>query len=364
MDTHPSVLSYNRIKEEHMSWNILGSRRHSLWPWAAILLLALALVSYVSAQPCVQAPSGVLSWWPGEGSGEDLVNGHEGNFEGGAAFTSGMVGQAFHLDGVDASIATSLILPSTGAIELWVNPTSLSSPSSTQTLVGTHGLANGSDRLWITSSGPAGGPGMAANTLVVNLGSCCTNDLAIANPLSTGTWTHLALTFDYSADSYQLYINGLPAASSTAQRSAPTQAFRLGEATSDFGQNFLFHGAIDEVTVYHRALSAGEIQAIFAAGSAGKCDPGGSCVGTGSAFLGGRIRDSIAGLVPGVTLTITGPGCRDSVASSTGRYLLPYLGSGMYTVTPTKTGCTFTPAIWTGTIAKRMSLASFIGVCP
>lgn len=31
-----------------------------------------------------------------------------------------------------------------------------------------------------------------------------------------------------------------------------------------------FGGAIDEVTVYNRALSADEIQAIFAAGSAGK----------------------------------------------------------------------------------------------
>src|ERR671925_54589 len=102
---------------------------------------------------------------------------------------------------------------------MWVHPTSLSDPSSTQVLAGTHGLANGNDRLWITSSGPAGGPGMAPNTLVVNLGSCCTNDLVVVNPLSAGSWTHLALTFDYTADSYHLYVNGVLAASATAQRS-------------------------------------------------------------------------------------------------------------------------------------------------
>lgn len=361
---YPSVPSSNTMKGKPMSWKVPGSSCHLSWPWAGMLFLVFALVNHVSAQPCLQAPSGVLSWWPGDGHAEDLVNGHEGSFEGGAAFTSGMVGQAFHLDGVDASIATSLILPSIGTIELWVNPTSLSSPSSAQPMIGTHGIANGNDRLWITSSGPAGGPGMAPNTLVVNLGSCCTNDLVIPNPLSAGIWTHLALTFDYSVDSYQLYVNGGLAASSTAQRSAPTQVLRLGGATSDFGQNFFFHGALDEVTLYQRVLAASEIQAIFAAGSSGKCDPGGSCVGTGSTFLGGRIRDSLSGLVPDVTLTITGPGCRDSVASPTGRYLLPYLGSGTYTVTPTKTGCTFTPAIWTGTLAKRLSLASFSGVCP
>jgi Concanavalin A-like lectin/glucanases superfamily len=268
------------------------------------------------------------------------------------------------LDGVGASIATPIILPSIGTIELWVHPTSLSVPSSTQTLLGTHGVANGDDRLWLVSSGPVGGPGVAPHTMVVNVGSRFTNDLVVLNPLVAGVWTHLAVTFDYQAEVYELYVNGLLAAAATAPRTSPTQALRLGGGTSDFGQNFFFNGVMDEVAVYNRALSAGEIQGIFEAGSAGKCDPGGSCVGTGSASLGGRIRDSISGLVPNVTLTITGPGCRDSVASPTGRYLLPNLGFGTYTVTPTKTGCTFTPDIWTGTLAKRKSVASFSGVCP
>src|SRR5262249_35354943 len=35
-----------------------------------------------------------------------------------------------------------------------------------------------------------------------------------------------------------------------------------------------FNGLIDEVSIYSRALSASEIQAIFAAGSAGKCKCG------------------------------------------------------------------------------------------
>jgi hypothetical protein len=35
-----------------------------------------------------------------------------------------------------------------------------------------------------------------------------------------------------------------------------------------------FAGEIDELTFYHRALTAAEIQAIFRAGAAGKCRPG------------------------------------------------------------------------------------------
>ena len=172
------------------------------WP---VILLVATLLGDAAAQTCVQPPAGFMDWWPGDGNAEDIVDGHAGSLEGGADFASGLVGQAFRMDGVDASMATSFVLPAIGTLEMWVNPASLSDPSSTQVLAGTHGIANGDDPLWITSSGPAGGPGMAPNTLVVNLGSCCTNDLVIANPLSAGAWTHLALTFDYTADSYHLY---------------------------------------------------------------------------------------------------------------------------------------------------------------
>jgi len=347
-----------------MALRHLSPMRQPSIVWGAILLLVFAVMGYASGQPCVPSPAGVVSWWPGDGNAEDIIGGYNGILESDVAFASGHVGQAFGFDGVDASVATSFVLPSIGTIEMWVNPWSLSTPSSTQILVGTHGLANGNDRLWVVSSGPAGGPGVAPNTLVVNLGSCCTNDLVVSSPLSVGTWTHLAVAFNYSAHTYQLYVNGALAASSSATRASPTQALRIGGGTSNFGQNFFFHGALDEVTVYNRALAANEIQDIFEAGSGGKCYPGGSCVSTGSAFLGGRIKASTSGLEHDVTLTITGPGCRDSVTSATGGYLLPYLGYGTYTVTPSKIGCAFSPETWAGTIAKRLTLVPFDATCP
>jgi len=45
----------------------------------------------------------------------------------------------------------------------------------------------------------------------------------------------------------------------------------FGGFRSDFGQNFFFHGLLDEVTVYSRVLGASEVLAIFTAGRAGKC---------------------------------------------------------------------------------------------
>jgi len=57
----------------------------------------------------------------------------------------------------------------------------------------------------------------------------------------------------------------------------PRQRFDLTEQSAgDLGQNSettenTFNGLLDEVSLYNRALSASEIQAIYVAGSGGKC---------------------------------------------------------------------------------------------
>ena len=142
-------------------------------------------------------------------------------------------------------------------------------------LIGTFGDVSENDRLWIVAGGPQGdiSVGVEPNTLVVNLGSCCVNDIITTSPLAVGTWTHIALTFDYVNDVYTLYFNGQFAASSTALRDPPTHAVSFGGITSDFGQFFFFPGRLDEVTLYSRVLSPSEILAIYNAGSAGKCIP-------------------------------------------------------------------------------------------
>ncbi len=49
----------------------------------------------------VTPPSGLVSWWPGDGHANDIVGGNHATLENGATFASGKVGQAFSLDGVD-----------------------------------------------------------------------------------------------------------------------------------------------------------------------------------------------------------------------------------------------------------------------
>ena len=52
-------------------------------------------------QTCVQPPAGLVSWWPGDGNTNDIIDGNPGTLLGGTTFTTGKVGLAFSFDGVD-----------------------------------------------------------------------------------------------------------------------------------------------------------------------------------------------------------------------------------------------------------------------
>jgi hypothetical protein len=92
-----------------------------------------------------------------------------------------------------------------------------------------------------------------------------------------------------------------------------------------------------------------------------------TCQGTGSHRLRGRVRALHHGsALPGVTLTLTGPaGCQDAInTSSVGRYVFRQLGSGTYTLTPARAGCTFRPPSRTVTLDQGHVRAHFRGTCP
>ena len=60
-----------------------------------ILLLVFALVGQAAAQICVEPPAGLVSWWPGDGNVDDIVDGNDGTLQNGATFAAGKVEQAF-----------------------------------------------------------------------------------------------------------------------------------------------------------------------------------------------------------------------------------------------------------------------------
>jgi hypothetical protein len=87
---------------------------------------------------------------------------------------------------------------------------------------------------------------------------------------STGQWYHAAVT--YAAGAWTLYVDGVAEAGAIgspilqSDGSAALARKGVGLWTNDF-----LEGAIDEAGLYSRALSSAEVEAIYNAGSAGKC---------------------------------------------------------------------------------------------
>lgn len=92
----------------------------------------------------------------------------------------------------------------------------------------------------------------------------------------------------------------------------------------------------------------------------------GSCVGTGTFTISGRVRTSAGVAISDVTLTLGGPGgcINTATTGANGRSSFATLAAGTYTVTPSKTGCTFTPTSRTVTISGANGSANFTGSCP
>jgi parallel beta-helix repeat protein len=114
-----------------------------------------------------------------------------------------------------------------------------------------------------------------SDTLSIELSESFHNDLAAlqgSTALPLGTWVHVATTYDATEGIVRLYLNGVEDASLEVGAGRLIDASLTDLLIGAIGQiDQLFAGAIDEVSIYNRALSAADIAAIFDAGSAGKC---------------------------------------------------------------------------------------------
>ena len=99
--------------------------------WLVVVLACLA-----SGGEALQAAAlpGLVSWWPGEGTANDLAGTNNGTLLGGAtASVAGRIGQAFGFDGNDDLVQipdSPQLKPDTLTIEAWVLFSALDSAGS------------------------------------------------------------------------------------------------------------------------------------------------------------------------------------------------------------------------------------------
>ena len=199
---------------------------------------------------CVTPPSGMVSWWPGDGNANDIVGSNTGTLQGGTTFTAGKVGQAFQFaNGSSVSVPASPSLDLTKfTVDAWVFPT-----GNSQFVIDKGDIFTSNYLLVLL---PDNRVQVYFDDDVNNF--YYVNSSAACDP---GVWCHVAGTYDGST--LAVYVNGIPSGSVSATGTPRTgQPLFMGGIGSGF---------VDEVEVFDRALSASEIQSIFAAGSAGKC---------------------------------------------------------------------------------------------
>ena len=236
---------------------------------AAGLSTTSAPVAIQVAPSCDPPPSGLVSWWPGNGNALDIVGGNNGTLTNGVSYVAGEVGQGFNFNANSARVLVgnpANLQLQIFTIETWIQRASTTEASSDPTSVAAGG------------AGVLFGYGYGGYAFAINRnGSIYLTMVGVSSVTASAgvtdtNWHHVAVTASGAAVVF--YIDGV---AYPAGNYSPNYEFTTAAAIGALGENIntydndSFLGSIDEVSIYNRALSSIEIAAIYNAGSAGKC---------------------------------------------------------------------------------------------
>ena len=273
---------------------------------------------------CAPTPPGMLSWWPGDGSANDIVGGNNGVLQNGATFATGEVGQAFSLDGVDDNV----LIPDAPSLnytdftyDAWIAPDP-DSPTGDNYII-----CKGAVGYYEPLIAIAGGAG--AHFWEVFL-----DDVILYGPSVTYNFEHVAVTRE--GTTAKLYVDGdlIDTQTVTTANSASGYDLEFGNIPG-FNLAF-FKGRIDEVEIFNRALSQSEIQSIYNAGSAGKCQPSPTPTATATATFT-PTPTATATFTPTPTATATFTPTATATATATATFTPTPTATATFTPTPTST---------------------------
>jgi hypothetical protein len=251
-----------------------------------VLAGILAFVVCAYSQTCAAPPAGLISWWPGDGNANDVKGGNHGSLQNGATFGAGMAGQGFSFDGLGSHVAiphSSTLNVSSFSLIAWVK-VPFTASSEYQTIIAksdnsillsetrNFGLfVNPFNREFdpaVVHAGFATGPGQFPGPFIAVQGT---------TPVTNGIFHHVAATFDTTAG-VKIFTDGVEETRAAPYPSGLGATPGFTTTPVSIGYNSIVAnaygpmiGIVDEVAIFNRALSASEIQSIYAAGSAGMC---------------------------------------------------------------------------------------------
>ncbi len=222
-----------------------------------VIVLLLAWQTHESSA----LPTGLVSYWPGEGNANDSADAHDGTLVNGATFDAGKVGQAFLFNGTTGNVT----VPDSPAwafgtnnftIDLWANFNAVSGGTASQlpnVFIGQDDGSGGQNK-WVFYA-TNNGLDFHINDISVN-----SRFLSASFSPTTNQWYNLAVT--RSGSTYTFYADGASIGTATDTGAIPDASASLTIAQVE-GIGF-FNGRLDEIQIYDRALSQNEIQSLAA----------------------------------------------------------------------------------------------------
>lgn len=234
--------------------------------FGSLFLLSAVVVGPALGAGCVTIPPGLVGWWQGEGSTADVQGQFPGTVLGGGSYVPGLVGQAFDFNGTDSAVqlgSSPAFNLQNFTIEAWVRRASAERPSQAAPYFGC--IIGGGANHFALAMYPDGR---------MTLGKVGVSNADSSRAVTGTEWHHVIATKNNSL--VEFYIDGQPAGSATQ---SATFSFETPLAIGALGQSYPgvgtepFWGAIDEASLYDRALTSVEVAAIYHAGVSGKCVP-------------------------------------------------------------------------------------------
>jgi hypothetical protein len=214
-----------------------------------------------SSTACAALPTnlqtGLVGYWPFCGNANDASgNGNNGTVNGATLTTDrfGNANSAYSFDGVNDYISAN------GSYPLGNSSRSISAWLYVNQFVIDAGIVGWGQ--FNTNSYSAIGISPVLGKLFYWTYS---NDITSSQQINSNQWIHVAVTYDQNINNGKIYINGVLDVSANISPIATILGdLNIGRSLQNNGT--YFNGKLDDISIYNRSLSAGEIQQLFTLG--------------------------------------------------------------------------------------------------
>ena len=280
---------------------------------------AFVVTQVVTQSACTPAPAGLVSWWPlDETSGTaaaDIVDGNPGTHIDGPTPTPGVVAGGLSFDGVDDYVRipdAANLNPGTSdfSVDFWMKTSSQPTGSVGDNILSKRPICNVAS-FWDIRLGGATGTDGRLRVELIEEGAANSNFNASTIKVNDGQWHHIAVVRE--GPTSRLYIDGALDTSNTGGGTTNISnnvdiLAGNGPCVGVDGTTF-FDGELDEIEYFDVALSSAQVQAIYDAGSAGKCKP----------FSGGTVSPTVGGIVSSASFAPNAPAAPGSILAVFGQ---------------------------------------------